>query len=37
MLIGHALIAPGELSRRDAITLAARDAVRLVLERSRCS
>ena len=31
MLIGHALVAPGELSRRDALTIAGRDAVRLLL------
>jgi uncharacterized membrane protein SpoIIM required for sporulation len=31
MVIGHALIAPGELSRRDALRLAGRDAVRLLL------
>ncbi len=31
MLIGHALVAPGELTRRDAIALAGRDAVRLLL------
>jgi uncharacterized membrane protein SpoIIM required for sporulation len=31
MLIGHALVAPGELSRRDAIALAGRDAVRMLL------
>jgi uncharacterized membrane protein SpoIIM required for sporulation len=30
MIIGQALVAPGELSRRDAIVLAGRDAVRLV-------
>lgn len=30
MMIGHALVAPGELSRRDAIALAGRDAVRLL-------
>ena len=31
MMIGHALVAPGDLSRRDAIALAGRDAVRLLL------
>lgn len=31
MLVGHALIAPGELSRRDALTVAGRDAARLIL------
>lgn len=31
MLIGRALVAPGELSRQDALTLAGRDAVRLLL------
>ncbi len=31
MMIGHALVAPGELSRRDALTVAGRDAVRLLL------
>ena len=30
MMIGHALVAPGELSRRDAITRAGHDAVRLL-------
>lgn len=30
MLIGHALVAPGELSRRDALVIAGRDAVRLL-------
>lgn len=30
MIIGHALVAPGELSRRDAVVVAGRDAVRLV-------
>jgi uncharacterized membrane protein SpoIIM required for sporulation len=30
MIIGHALVAPGELSRRDALVLAGRDAVRLL-------
>ena len=31
MLLGHALIAPGELSRKDALIVAGRDAVRLLL------
>ena len=31
MLIGKSLIAPGNLSRRDAVKLASRTAVRLVL------
>jgi uncharacterized membrane protein SpoIIM required for sporulation len=31
MIIGHALIAPGELSRRDALMVAGRDAVRMLL------
>jgi len=31
MIIGHALVAPGELSRRDALTVAGRDAVRMLL------
>ncbi len=31
MLIGHALVAPGELSRRDAVAIAGRDAVRMLL------
>ena len=31
MLIGHALVVPGELSRKDALALAGRDAVRLIL------
>ncbi len=31
MMIGHALVAPGELSRRDALTEAGKDAVRLLL------
>jgi uncharacterized membrane protein SpoIIM required for sporulation len=31
MLIGHAVVAPGSRSRRDAITLAGRDALRLLL------
>ncbi len=31
MLVGHALVAPGELSRKDALTVAGRDAVRLLL------
>ncbi len=30
MIIGHAVVAPGELTRRDAIALAGRDAVRLL-------
>ena len=30
MMIGHALVAPGELSHRDALVLAGRDAVRLL-------
>ena len=30
MMIGHALVAPGELSRRDALVIAGRDAVRLL-------
>jgi uncharacterized membrane protein SpoIIM required for sporulation len=30
MLIGHALVAPGELSRADAVKVAGRDAVRLL-------
>jgi uncharacterized membrane protein SpoIIM required for sporulation len=30
MIIGHALVAPGELSRGDALVLAGRDAVRLL-------
>lgn len=31
MMLGHAIVAPGELRRRDAIALAGRDAVRLLL------
>ena len=31
MMIGHALLQPGELSRKDAIALAGRDAVRLLI------
>jgi uncharacterized membrane protein SpoIIM required for sporulation len=31
MLLGHALIAPGELSRKDALVVAGRDAIRLLL------
>lgn len=31
MLLGHALLAPGELSRQDALKLAGRDSVRLLL------
>ncbi|MBC8103449.1 MAG: stage II sporulation protein M [Cytophagales bacterium] len=30
MLIGHAFVAPGELSRRDALVVAGQDAVRLL-------
>ena len=30
MMIGHALVAPGELSRKDALVRAGRDAVRLL-------
>lgn len=31
MMIGHALVAPGELTRRDALVVAGKDAVRLLL------
>jgi uncharacterized membrane protein SpoIIM required for sporulation len=31
MIIGHAVVAPGELTRRDALTLAAQDAVCLIM------
>ncbi len=31
MIIGHALIAPGERTRKDALVIAGRDAVRLLL------
>ena len=31
MIIGHALIAPGELTRKDAVTVAGHDASRLIL------
>ena len=31
MLIGHALVAPGELTRREALVVAGRDAVKLLL------
>ncbi|MBC8140718.1 MAG: stage II sporulation protein M, partial [Armatimonadetes bacterium] len=31
MIIGHALVAPGERSRKEALTIAGRDAVRLLL------
>jgi uncharacterized membrane protein SpoIIM required for sporulation len=31
MVIGHALVAPGELSRKEALKVAGRDAVRLLL------
>lgn len=31
MMVGHALVAPGELSRRDALAVAGRDAARMLV------
>jgi uncharacterized membrane protein SpoIIM required for sporulation len=37
MVIGHALVAPGELSRKDALIVAGRDACVCCSARSCCS